>query len=181
MKDYYLVESCLKQNKKTEWELFEKYYGKFLSITNRYVKNVDEAKDVLQDAFIKLFENLNKFDFKGSFEGWCKRLIVNHCLDYLRTKKEAFVPFEDGVMFVEEDVDEELAIGFVKNIPVETIFDCINELSPAYKKIFNMYVLDYFSHKEIAKELGISENTSKTNYMKAKINLLKIITKKGLV
>ena len=141
----------------------------------RYTRDTNEAADILQDGFLKVFSKLDKFDYKGSFEGWVRRIMVNTAIDHIRKKKKDFVllnedqKLEDLLPQIEEEEEEEVAFK------PEQIMSAMQKLSPAYRTIFNMYVFDNLPHKEIAEQLGISDGTSKSNLAKARKNLAKIL------
>lgn len=146
----------------------------------RYYADRDTAEEVLQEGFIKIFDKLDAFDYKGSFEGWMRRIISNTAIDHIRrSKKDPFLTDndEDFRMGGENPVieQEELEITEIK---AEIAMEAINELSPAYKAVFNLYVLEEYTHREIAEILNISEGTSKSNLAKAKMNLQKILKEK---
>lgn len=173
-----LVNECVKGNRQAQKELYKMYYGKMMSVCYRYANNTDEAKDVLQDGFIKVFQHLKSYNFKGSLEGWVRRIIVNTAIDCYRKNK--------GVYFVEDEDNyildanySESAESIYSNFGVEVIMEAIQELTPVYRTVFNLYVLEGYSHKEIADELEINEGTSKSNLAKAKRNLRQILEKKN--
>lgn len=138
----------------------------------RYLRDKDSAQEVLQEGFIKVFDNIQNFDKKGSFEGWMRRIVANCAIDAIRKSKKDFVLSENEKDFVtlpEEDLlHEDWEITTVK---AELAMEAINKLSPAYKAVFNLYVFENYTHKEIAEILEISEGTSKSNLAKAKMNL----------
>lgn len=139
----------------------------------RYTKNEGDAQDLLQDGFIKVFQKLESFKRDGSLEGWIRRIMVNTALDYLRATKEMrFSLSTDEVEFllpqenqVLEDLNVENLMALLKNIPA------------GYRIIFNMFAIEGYSHKEIAEELGITINTSKSQYSRARAHILKILEK----
>ncbi len=146
----------------------------------RYTDNTDEAKDILQEGFIKVFNSLPKFDFEGSFEGWIRRIMVNTAIDNFRKNKTAVKMFDNNVALenldtVQDDSDENIISNKIK---ASDILEAVQKLSPAYKTVFNLYAIDGFSHQQIADELNISIGTSKSNYSKAKQNLKKILQPK---
>lgn len=147
----------------------------------RYIKDEDVAKDVVQDGFIKVFEKIEKYNHKGSFEGWMRRLIVNTAIDFIRKQKNHFVAMDnDAVM---KDVDEQLEIeeGIDEDnlkLKADMAMEAIQELSPTYKTVFNLYVIENYTHREIAEMLNISEGTSKSNLAKAKQRLRQILEDK---
>lgn len=143
-----------------------------LVVCMRYIRDKDSAQEVLQEGFIKVFDNIRNFDKKGSFEGWMRRIVANCAIDAIRKSKKDFILSENEKDFVtipEEDIlNEEWEITTVK---AEIAMEAINKLSPAYKAVFNLYVFENYTHKEIAEMLDISEGTSKSNLAKAKMNL----------
>jgi RNA polymerase sigma-70 factor (ECF subfamily) len=151
-----------------------------LVVCYRYINDKDAAQDVLQDGFIKVFDKLGFFDFSGSFEGWVRRIIVNTAIDSIRkSKKNPFLSDQD-TDFKQEAVDEMVEkeeLEF-KTLKAEVALEAISKLSPAYRTVFNLFVLEDFTHREIAEMLGINEGTSKSNLAKAKMNLQRILTEK---
>ena len=146
----------------------------------RYSTDRDSAEEVLQEGFIKIFDKLDAFDYKGSFEGWMRRIMANTAIDSIRKKKKNPMLTdndEDFKMGSEDPVVQREEVEFV-GLKAEMALEAINQLSPAYKSVFNLYVLEEYTHKEIAEILGISEGTSKSNLSKAKMNLQKILSEK---
>lgn len=143
----------------------------------RYSKDRDSAEEILQEGFIKIFDKLNAFDYKGSFEGWMRRIMANTAIDSIRKSKK------DPML---TDKDEDFKLGAVDpmveseeldltDLKASIALEAINQLSPAYRAVFNLYVMEEYTHKEIAEILGISEGTSKSNLAKAKFNLQKVL------
>jgi len=172
-----IIDGCIKNNRRSQEELFKLYYGKMLSVCMRYATDRDSAEEVLQEGFIKIFDKLEAFNYKGSFEGWMRRIMSNTAIDSIRKSKknptltdndEDFKLGAEDPMVINEEFE---AIG----MKAEMAMEAINQLSPAYKAVFNLYVLEEYTHKEIAEILGISEGTSKSNLSKAKMNLQKIL------
>jgi RNA polymerase sigma factor (sigma-70 family) len=170
-----LISGCIKQDRSCQKVLYEKFHGKMLGVCLRYAKNRDEAKDILNEGFLKIFSNLRTFTSNGSFEGWVRRIIVNTAIDHLRKNRHEYLIVNTvyanqvGISKVDE-MDED---DIFRNIRQEDIIQAIQELSPAYRTVFNLYVMEEFTHKEIAEKLDISEGTSKSNLSKAKFNLKK--------
>ena len=168
-----IVEGCIKGKRKYQKQLFEMFYGKMMAVCMRYAKDQDEAQDMVQIGFIKIFKKLDVYNFEGSLEGWIRRIMVNTAIDQIRKNKRDPFSIEDEqrVQNIEEDVpfskedDEDI------KIQAEAAIKAISRLSPAYRTVFNMYVMEGFTHKEIAEYLGISEGTSKSNLAKAKQKL----------
>lgn len=146
----------------------------------RYKPDRDSAEEILQEGFIKIFDKLDAFDYKGSFEGWMRRIMANTAIDSIRkSKKDPMLTDndEDFKLGAENPMVEQEELDLV-SLKAEVALEAINSLSPAYKAVFNLYVLEDYSHKEIAEILGISEGTSKSNLSKAKMNLQKILKEK---
>jgi len=171
-----LIAGCIKQDKACQEALYKRFYGKMMGVCLRYAKNRDEASDMLQEGFIKVFTSLRNFSFKGSFEGWVRRIIVNTAVDHLRRNKHEYMIVstvyarEGDVPDPAEEVEED---NLLNNLSEEEILHAVSQLSPAYRTVFNLYVMENFPHKEIADQLGISEGTSKSNLAKARFQLKK--------
>lgn len=147
--------------------LYNRFAPLFKGIAYRYVGNANESNDVIQEAFIKIYKNLNSYSFKGSFEGWMKRILINCCLEYIaKNKKVKFEP--DGLLLNESDSSWELPIA---EMSAQEIIELINELPDGYRMVFNLSVMEGYSHKEIGEQLGISESASRSQLTKAKAKL----------
>ena len=148
----------------------------------RYATDDDEALDIFQEAFIKVFNNLVRYGNKGSFEGWIRRIMVNTAIDHIRKNKKLREMVEINEEITADEIEEE-AEDLLDKVSFDDLLGCVQDLSPAYRSVFNMYVVDGFSHKDIAQELGISEGTSKSNLAKAKMNIKKLLVAKieGLI
>lgn len=151
-----------------------------LSVCMRYSTDIDSAEEVVQEGFIKIFDKLEAFDYKGSFEGWVRRIMANTAIDSIRkSKKDPILTDNDEDFKLDASnpmiESEEIELSGIK---AEIAMEAINELSPSYKAVFNLYVFEDYKHKEIAEILGISEGTSKSNFAKAKMNLQKILKEK---
>lgn len=175
-----LINGCLQNNRKFQEQLFKLYYGKMLVVSMQYTKDRDTAQEIVQDSFIKIFEKLNLFDNKGSLEGWIRRIVVNTAIDRIRkSKKDPFLIDNDNdYMLGGTNPMEELEDLRLSEEKSEIILEAIQQLSPAYRTVFNLYVIEDFTHKEIAEKLGISEGTSKSNLSKARVNIHKLIEDK---
>ncbi|MFN4234245.1 MAG: RNA polymerase sigma factor [Bacteroidia bacterium] len=176
-----IVQGCVREERKCQKMIFEMYYGKMMSACLRYISDKDEAQDVLQDGFIKVFSNISKFDFNGSFEGWVRRIIVNTAIDYIRKKKKDIFQVTDHEFIMvnySEEADKTDDENMYANLKKNEILDAIQQLSPAYKTVFNMYVIDGYTHQQIAELLNINIGTSKSNLAKARMNLQKILKEK---
>jgi len=171
-----LINGCVRGKRKPQEELFKRYYSKMMIVSMRYTKNADEAADILQDGFLKVFAKLEAYNYEGSFEGWIRRIIANTAIDQLRKRKNDFIllqedqSLEDFADLIEEDLEEEEV-----EFKPDQVLAAMHELSPAYRTIFNLYVFENLTHNEIAEKLDISVGTSKSNLAKAKRNLAKIL------
>lgn len=138
----------------------------------RYSGNPDDANDLLQEGFIKIFKNLEKFRGEGSFEGWIRRIFVNTSIEHFRKKVKLY-----NVTEVQENTIEDIDLSVLDTLAEKDIMTLINGLSPGYKTVFNMHVVEGYSHKEIAEMLGINEGTSKSQLARAKGVLKKSLEK----
>lgn len=175
-----IINKCLSKDRLAQERLFKLYYGKMMAVCLRYTNDRDTAQEILQDGFIKVFDKLNTFESSGSFDGWIRRIMANTALDALRKNKRLNWVEENDVNTKEDYNDPLESFEFEQEFELKAnvALESINELSPAYKTVFNLFVFENYSHKEIADALGISEGTSKSNFAKAKMNLQKIINKK---
>lgn len=159
-----IIEGCLRNNRKAQKLLYEKYSSKFLGMCMRYAKNRLEAEDILQEAFLKIFSRISQFSGIGSFEGWLKRIIVNTAItNYRQNLKHYYKQHIDEVN--ETDFDNRLADAEYSR---EELLNVIQGLPPGYRMVFNMFAIEGFQHKEIAEMLGIDVTTSKSQYSRAK-------------
>ena len=140
----------------------------------RYSKDREEARDILQDGFLKVFTNIRSYTGTGSFEGWIRKVIINTALDYIRKNKHLIQYadsdyVEENAEEIKEEDDQHL------NISTDEIMKAVQQLPTAYRTVFNMFVIDGFSHQDIADQLGINIGTSKSNLSKAKMHLKKTL------
>lgn len=179
-----LVAGCIENDRKSQRLLYEMFYGKMMGVCLRYANDSSQAKDILQDGFIKVFRNLERYNFSGSFEGWVRRIMVNTAIDYFRKSRSSHVlllPDEEGIEGVEDETEEmEFEINPTEepDFTIQDVISAMQELSPAYRAVFNLFVMENRSHLDIAEELNISVGTSKSNFSKAKANIRKILMKK---
>ena len=170
--DEKLIKQCKKKNKGAQKKLFEILYSPIFKTCMVYSSCEDQAKDYLQLSFIRIFENIQNFKGKGSFEGWANRIARNIIIDDLRKTKKLICVDVSECEFIEEKEDG--GVEFRELSPAQLIGK-IQELPPAYRTVFSMRVLEEMTHKEISEELGIAEGTSKSNYHKAKKKLKELI------
>ena len=169
-----IIKGCLKHKSKYQQELHKALYPTLMSICLRYGQNYAEAQDMLQEGFIKLFNVLEKYQFKGSFEGWAKRIITNSAIDYIRRKKQYTITLDETNEYLipEQEIKEDN--DFTK-IKAKEILKALQQLTPAYRMVSNLYVLEGMTYKEIAQKLNISEGTSKSNLSKARKKIREIL------
>lgn len=172
-----LVRGVLDGKLSYQKEFFERYAGIMMTVCRRYARHRLEAEDILQDAFIRAFQNLKQFNFKGSLEGWVRRIVINTALKVVAKKSFKSEIYADD--YSNDQIIEPIAIS---NLHEEDILALIEELPHGYRVIFNMYEIEGFSHKEIAEMLSIKQSTSRSQLMKAKRLLQKkILSKEKLV
>ena len=159
-----LINDCQKNDRKAQEQLYRLYSPKLFAVCLKYSRNYTEAQDNLQDGFLIIFKKIEQYSFKGSFDGWLKRVMINHVLQQYR--QETFLSL------VKEDVpdDDEIEIDD-EDISLEYLLKIIQELPNQYRLVFNLYVLDGYSHQEIAEMLTINLGTSKSNLARAKMIL----------
>jgi len=136
----------------------------------RYTSNAEEAQDILQEGFIKIFKKLDSFRSEGSFEGWVRRIFVNTAIEHFRRKR-----YLTPVTEKEENTIEGKSVSALDNLAEKDIMALIQELSPGYRTVFNLYVVEGYTHKEIGDMLGISEGTSKSQLSRAKVILQEMV------
>lgn len=159
-----LINKCKQKDNKAQSEIYQLYAGKLFALCLKYSRNYQEAQDNLQNGFITIFNKIEQYNFKGSFEGWLKRIVINTALQTYREKDVLNLITEEVTDEVEIEVDEE-------QVSLDFLLKLIQELPNRYRLVFNLYVLDEYSHREIANMLGISEGTSKSNLSRARVIL----------
>jgi len=171
LNDYNLVKRCIRKDKEASKNLYDKFSGKMFSVCLRYSSDYHSAEDILQEGFMKVFKNLSKFRFEGSFEGWLRRIIVNTAIEHYR-KTVHMYPIIDIGNTEKERVNEHV----LQHLQAKDILELIKNLSPGYQTVFNLYVIDGYPHKEISRMLNISEGTSKSQLARARYLLQKMIS-----
>lgn len=160
-----IIKDCQNNKPKAQKQLYELYAAKMFGVCMRYCKNSVEAEDCLQESFIKVFTKIHLFRFKGSFEGWVRRIVVNTVIEYLRKKQSEYLV--DDFPLLQEEVEEEGEI-LMPVVNQNELMKMIQEMPPKYRLVFNMYAIEGYTHKEIAEELDISVGTSKSNLARAR-------------
>lgn len=164
MDEQKIVSDCLKGNPVAQRKLFEMFAPKMLGVCLRYMKSQDEAEDVLQDGFIKVFSKLSAYQNNGSLEGWVRRIMVNTALDQIRKNSK----FAYSADFTENEYKLENSDFTFETLVAEDLMKLVNGMPEGYKVVFNMFAIEGYGHKEIAEILGVSENTSKSQYSRAR-------------
>ena len=172
-----LIEGCKKRDPECQKLLFKAFYGRMLGLCLRYSNQRDDAQDVVQEGFIRLFDKIDLYKETGSFEGWIKKIFVNIALDNLRRKKMQLISIDGEGCRKELRAHEKLDQSLLDRISQEKLLEAIQNLSPVYRTVLNLHVYEGYTHDEIASELGISSGTSKSNLSKAKVNLKKMLQK----
>ena len=165
-----LIEGCINGNRQMQELLYHRFAPKMYAVCLRYSGNAEDASDLLQEGFIKIFKNLVKYRGDGSFEGWIRRIFVNTSIEHFRRKVSLY-----NVTEAQENTIEDKEWNVLDNLAEKDIIKMINELSPGYRAVFNMHVIEGYSHKEIAEVLGINEGTSKSQLARAKMVLKKMV------
>ena len=161
-----LINGCLKDDRRMQEELYRRFSPRMYAVCLRYAGNAEEAQDILQEGFIKVFKKLESFRGEGSFEGWVRRIFVNTAIEHFRRKR-----YLQPVTEKEENTIEGKYLSALDGLAEKDILALVQQLSPGYRTVFNMYVIEGYSHKEIADMLNISEGTSKSQLSRAKVIL----------
>ena len=165
-----LIEGCIRGDRKMQRELYDRFAPKMYGVCLRYAGNAEEAEDILQEGFIKVFNKIGSFRSEGSFEGWIRRIFVNTAIEHYR-KKIYLQPITD----YEESTVEGKYLSVLDNLAEKDIIQLVQQLSPGYRTVFNMYVVEGYTHRQIAEILGISEGTSKSQLSRAKLILQDLV------
>ena len=166
-----LIEACVRKERWAQRVLYEEHYGKMMGVCLRYANNSDDALDILHEGFIKVFKHIAKYQPGTSLTAWIRRIMVNTAIDYYR--KNIRRRTED----LEQAYDvESLQADAISQCTEKEILAAVQELSPAYRTVFNLYVIEGYSHKEIAELLDITESTSRSNLVKARLKLQAALT-----
>lgn len=159
-----LIDDCKNNNRKAQEQLYRLYSPKLFAVCLKYSRNYAEAQDNLQDGFILIFKKIEQFSFKGSFDGWLKRVMINNVLQQYRNQTFLSLVNEDVAEDVEVEIEED-------TISMDYLLKIIQELPDRYRLVFNLYVIDGFSHADIAEMLTINVGTSKSNLARARMIL----------
>jgi RNA polymerase sigma-70 factor (ECF subfamily) len=177
MTEEYIIAGCLHNEPSAQRELFNRYSPKMLAVCYRYAQNREDAEDMLQEAFIKVFTQIHTFQNKGAFEGWIRRIIVHTCINFLKKYKK----FNDSLDLGQAgyvQVKEETVPSIMQ---AKQVTECIRSLPMGYRTVLNLYAIEGYSHREIATMLDIEESTSRSQYTRAKSMLEGLLVKKNIL
>lgn len=156
-----LIEQAIVNNRHAQHQLYSKFAPKMLGVCRQYIKDLHQAEDVMITGFMKVFTNLSNFEYKGSFEGWIRRIMINECISFIRVKKD--VKFMEDESFVEDGYN-----SIESQLSLDDLQFLIDSLPEGYKLVFNLYVIEGYKHQEIAHMLGITEGASKSQLSRAR-------------
>lgn len=165
-----LVKKCRQQNRTAQEEVYRHLYNFAMTICSRYAATTEEAKEILNDGFVKVFTRLDKYDDDLSFHGWVKKIMVNTAIDHYRKNKKQ-IKTVDLVQAMTANISPDI----LSALSTQEILKLVQQLTPGYRMVFNLAVVEGYTHAEIAEKLGISVGTSKSNLAKARQKLLLLI------
>jgi RNA polymerase sigma-70 factor (ECF subfamily) len=168
-----IIKGCINKDRKMQELLYHRFAAKMYAVCLRYCKDTADAQDLLQDGFVKIFKNIEKFRGEGSFEGWIRRIFVNTSIEHFRKSVKNYAVTDTHDISIEDP-----SWNALDNLAEKDIITMIQQLSPGYRQVFNMYVIEGYSHKDIGEILGISEGTSKSQLARAKGILKKMVEQK---
>jgi RNA polymerase sigma factor (sigma-70 family) len=168
-----IIAACIKGDGKAQQKLYDTHKKVMFGICLRYSNTYDEAKDILQEGFIKVFSKMTQFTAQGSFEGWMKRIFVNTALEYYRSQKNHM--YHDDVNNAFDKPHHDYTVD---KMSTKEILELMQQMAPGYRNVLNLYIIEGYSHAEIAEMLGITEGTSKSQLSRARILLQQAILKK---
>ncbi|WP_236979413.1 RNA polymerase sigma factor [Membranihabitans maritimus] len=165
-----IIEACVRREKWAQKIIYEAHYGKMMGVCMRYAKTEEEALDILHDGFIKVFRYIKKYKPGTSLYSWIRRIMVNTAIDHYRKMSKRRTESIEHAYGVEGDEP-----SAIENVTEKEILKAVQSLTPTYRAVFNLYVIEGFSHREIAEKLDISESTSRSNLVKARSKLKKLL------
>lgn len=168
-----LLQGCRKNDRESQRLLYQHYYAYSLSICIRYSHSVDEAKEIVNDGFLKIFKKIDQYEKEQSFKSWLRRIMINTAIDHYRKELKHYYHQDIKALSTVEANN----VSAMSDLSYAELIGLIQKLTPAYRAVFNLYVIDGFTHQEISELLGISVGTSKTNLMKARNNLKNTLEK----
>ena len=172
-----ILQGCLHNHPVAQRELYNRFSPKMLAVCYRFAHNREDAEDMLQEAFIKVFSQIHTFQNKGAFEGWIRRIIVHTCINHLKKNKR----FNESVDIINASAIQVREESIPSIVQAKQIVECIRLLPIGYRTVLNLYAIEGYSHKEIADMLDIEESTSRSQYTRAKQMLEEILLKKKII
>ncbi len=172
-----ILQGCLKNQAVAQQELYSRYSPKMLSVCYRFARNREDAEDMLQEGFIRVFTQIHQFQSKGSFEGWIRRIIVHTCINHLKKHKK----FNDSVDITQAQTVSVREDSVPSIIQAKQVIECIRTLPLGYRTVLNLFAIDGYTHREIANMLDIEESTSRSQYTRAKAMLEQILIQKQII
>jgi RNA polymerase sigma factor (sigma-70 family) len=172
-----ILQGCLHNQPVAQRELYNRFSPKMLAVCYRFAHNREDAEDMLQEAFIKVFSQIHTFQNKGAFEGWIRRIIVHTCINHLKKNKR----FNESVDIINANAIQVREESIPSIVQAKQIVECIRLLPIGYRTVLNLYAIEGYSHKEIAEMLDVEESTSRSQYTRAKQMLEDILLKKKII
>ncbi len=172
-----ILQGCLKNHAAAQRELYQRFSPKMLAVCFRFAHNREDAEDMLQDGFIKVFLQMHTFQSKGAFEGWIRRIMVHTCINHLKKNKR----FNESVDIIQASSAQIREENIPSIVQAKQIVDCIRLLPIGYRTVLNLYAIEGYSHKEISGMLDIEESTSRSQYTRARQMLEDILVRRNLI
>lgn len=172
-----ILQGCLQNNATSQRELYTRYSPKMLAVCYRFAHNREDAEDMLQEGFIKVFSQIHTFRNQGAFEGWIRRIVVHTCINHLKKNKR----FNESVDIIHANSIQVREESVPSIVQAKQIVECIRLLPMGYRTVLNLYAIEGYTHKEIAEMLDIEESTSRSQYTRAKQMLEDILVKKKII
>ncbi|HEU4576321.1 MAG TPA: RNA polymerase sigma factor [Chitinophagaceae bacterium] len=172
-----ILKGCMNNNPAAQRELYNRYSPKMLSVCYRYAHNREDAEDMLQEGFIKVFSQIHTFENRGAFEGWIRRIMVHTCINILKKNKK----FNESVDIIHATGVQVREESIPSVVQAKQVVECIRMLPIGYRTVLNLYAIEGYSHKEIAEMLDIEESTSRSQYTRAKAMLEEILIRKKIL
>ena len=170
-----LVEQCKTNDRKAQLKLYKQYCDGMFCVAMRFLKNPDDAEDVLQESFIKAFQKIEQYKGEVTFGAWLKRIVINKSLDFLKTKKEKLLELDESYMHIAEDGDWTVEDG----ITLDEVKQAMEQLPEKYRYVVQLYLVEGYDHSEISQILNITETTCRTQLLRGKGRLKEILTNKS--
>ncbi len=177
MTEQSLIAGCLRKELSAQRELYERFSPKMLAVCYRYAINREDAEDMLQEGFVKVFLQIRSYEGRGSFEGWIRRIIVHTCINHLQKNKK----FQDNLDLAHAHGLPSRADAVPSIVQAKQIAECIRLLPLGYRTVLNLYAIEGYSHREIGEILGIEESTSRSQYTRAKNLLEQILVQRNIL